>query len=225
MFLRVTKQKRVDGITLAHYQLAESYWDKAAKQSRTRIIHNFGRVDDPDVVERLRRLARSILRKCSPEEFAADGSGWRVRDAWPFGHLYVLEILWKRLGIADAIASALQGRRLGFDVERALFAMVANRACAPCSKLYCYEQWLREDVRIEGTDKLELHHLYRAMDFLARHREDIERDIFFHVSDLLNFDVDLVFYDTTSLHFEIDEPDTGDEDGKVTGSKAAGSKK
>jgi hypothetical protein len=52
--------------------------------------------------------------------------------------------------------------------------MVANRTCAPCSKLYCYEQWLREDVHIEGTDELELHHLYRAMDFLERHREDIE---------------------------------------------------
>jgi hypothetical protein len=174
MFLRVTKQKRVDGTTLAHYQLAESYWDKGAKQSRTRIIHSFGRVDDPAVVERLRRLARSILRRCSPEEFSAGGSDWRVLDAWPFGHLYVLENLWRRLGIADAISRALQGRKLGFDVERALFAMVANRACVPCSKLYCYEQWLREDVHIEGTDELELHHLYRAMDFLERHREDIE---------------------------------------------------
>lgn len=95
-------------------------------------------------------------------------------DAWPFGHLYVLENLWRRLGIADAISRALQGRKLGFDVERALFAMVANRTCAPCSKLYCYEQWLREDVHIEGTDELELHHLYCAMDFLERHREDIE---------------------------------------------------
>jgi hypothetical protein len=39
--------------------------------------------------------------------------------------------------------------------------MVPNRACAPCSKLYCYEQWLCEDVRIEGTESLALHNLYR----------------------------------------------------------------
>jgi hypothetical protein len=31
-------------------------------------------------------------------------------------------------------------RHLGFDVERALFARIANRACAPASKLYCHEQ-------------------------------------------------------------------------------------
>ncbi|MFV2072664.1 MAG: hypothetical protein ACC742_08430 [Thermoanaerobaculales bacterium] len=47
--------------------------------------------------------------------------------------------------------------------------MVANRAVAPSSKLNCYEQWLAEDVRIDGTSELSLHHLYRAMDFLEAH--------------------------------------------------------
>ncbi len=59
-------------------------------------------------------------------------------------------------------------------VERACFAMVANRAIAPASKLYCFEQWLREDVRFEGAEILELHHLYRAMDFFEKHKEKIE---------------------------------------------------
>lgn len=74
----------------------------------------------------------------------------------------MLEQLWRRLGVAEV----LEKRQLGFAVERALFAMVANRACAPCSKLYCYAQWLAEEVRIEGTEGLELHQLYRAMDLL-----------------------------------------------------------
>jgi hypothetical protein len=52
-------------------------------------------------------------------------------------------------------------------VERALFAMVANRAGAPASKLYCFSQWLAEEVRISGTERLELQHLYRAMDFVG----------------------------------------------------------
>jgi hypothetical protein len=94
--------------------------------------------------------------------------------------------------------------------------MVANRACAPASKLYCYEQWLKEDASIEGAHSLELHQLYRAMDFLATNKEAIEQAIYFQVADLLNLDVDGVFYDTTSLHFEIDEEDGGagiDSDG------------
>ena len=150
---------------------------------------------------------------------------WRLLDAWPYGALYVLEALCKRLGIADIIADQLRGRRLDFAVERALFAMVANRACAPCSKLYCYEQWLREDVRIEGTQTLGLHHLYRAMDMLEAHKEEIEQALYFRLADLLHLDVELSFYDTTSLHVEIDEVDEGkSEEDLVEGSIAAGSK-
>lgn len=119
----------------------------------------------------------------------------------------------------------LDRRKLGFAVERALFAMVANRACAPCSKLYCYEQWLAAEVRIEGTEGLELHQLYRAMDFLEANRERIEEAIYFRLADLLNLDVQLIFYDTTSLHFEVDEEDEGrGERQEVQGSRAAGAK-
>jgi hypothetical protein len=144
-------------------------------------------------------LARSILRRCAPEEIVAQDARWQLVDAWPYGEVYVLQALWERLGIAEIIAEQAGKRRLGFAVERALFAMVANRACAPVSKLYCWEQWLREDVRIAGTECLELQHLYRAMDFLEANKEAIERAIFFRVADLLSLDVDLIFYDTTSL--------------------------
>src|SRR4029453_12968334 len=98
-------------------------------------------------------------------------------------------------------------------------------ACAPSSKLYCYEQWLREDVRIDATDALALHHLYRAMDWLEAHKEAIEQAVYFRLADLLNLDVELIFYDTTSVHFESDEMDQGQgEEDLVEGSLAAGAK-
>ena len=34
------------------------------------------------------------------------------------------------------------------------FRLIANRACAPASKLYCHEQWLKEDAHIDGTQGL-----------------------------------------------------------------------
>ena len=103
------------------------------------------------------------------------------------------------LGIAQVIEEVIAGRRFDFSVERALFAMVANRACAPAPKLYCFSQWLAEDVRIAGTERLELQHLYRAMDCLEAEKAAIERAIDFRVADLLSLDVDLLFYDTTSV--------------------------
>jgi hypothetical protein len=178
MYLRESRQKRADGTTLVHLQLAESVWNREKARSETRIVDNCGRADDAEVVERLRTLARSILRRCSPEELAAESPGVRVVDAWPFGDLHVLEALWERLGIKAAISKRLASRQLEFPVERALFAMVANRACAPASKLYCFEQWLREDVRIEGAQGIELHHLYRATDFLEACKDEIEREIY-----------------------------------------------
>jgi hypothetical protein len=97
----------------------------------------------------------------------------------------VLERLWQRLGIGEVIAELVGRRKFGFAVERALFAMVANRACAPASKLYCYEQWLGEDVRIAGAEALGLHHFYRAMDFLNANKEPIEQAVYFRMADLL----------------------------------------
>lgn len=223
MYLRESKQRRADGSVITYLQLAENVWDPQKRRSQANIVWNCGRADDPEVVERLRRLAKSILRRACPEEILAADGDWKLVCAWPHGDVHVLEAIWQRLGIPD-ILRIQTGKRFRYDVERALFAMVANRTCAPVSKLYCHEQWLKEDVRIVGTEGLNLQHLYRAMDFLEANKEAIEQAIFYRVADLLNLDVEVIFYDTTSLHFEIDEEDRGNKAGEVKGSKAGGAK-
>jgi hypothetical protein len=164
MYLRETRPKRVDGSLVTPLQLVESVWKPHQKRAEVRILPHGGRAEEPTTAERLRHLARSILQKCAPEESVPHAAQWRVVDAWPYGPLDVLEALWQRLGLADIIADQLQGRTIDFAVARALFALVAHRAWAPCSKLYCYAQWWREDARLEGTETLDVPHLSRAMD-------------------------------------------------------------
>ena len=224
MYLRESKQRRANGSVVTYLQLAENVWDAPKGRSQARIVHSCGRADDQEVVERLRRLAKSILRRCSPEEIVGTGDEWRLICAWPYGDLYVLDAIWKQLGIDAIVRQQADTRHLGFDVERALFALIANRACAPASKLYCHEQWLKEGAHIDGTQELKLYQFYRAMDFLEANKEAIEQAIFHRVADLLNLDVEVIFYDTTSLHFEIDEEDEDDKDGNVQGSQTAGKK-
>lgn len=226
MFLRESRQHRVRGDDVIYLQLVESVWDPEKKSATTRIVHNFGRASDPKVRESLKDLARSILRRVSPEELGGGREGFRAVDAWPFGDLYVLEALWEKVGMKKLLPSLTRdATKSTLPVERACFAMVANRCCAPSSKLYCFEQWIREDVRIAGWEDLELHHLYRAMDFFEAHKEDIEKELFFKVADLFTCDVDLVFYDTTNVHFEVDKEDSdGKDDVVVHGSKLAGGK-
>jgi hypothetical protein len=85
--------------------------------------------------------------------------------------------------------------------------MVANRCLSPYSKLYCWEQWIGQEVYLPSARPLQLHHLYLAMDFLEQHKPEVEKSIYFAMADLMNADVDVIFYDTTSLHFEVDEED------------------
>jgi len=226
MYLRESTQKRAGGERVTHLQFAESVWNKATQRADTHIVYNFGRADDPAVRERLRALAHNILRRVAPEEILAARPDWKLLDAWPYGDLYVLEQLWQRIGMPERLpALTRDDTRRTLPVERACFAMVANRCLAPASKLYCYEQWLREDVRVAGAEGLELHHLYRAMDFFEQHKETVEKELFFRIADLFSCDVELVFYDTTTLHCEIDLEDAGGgEDATLRGSALAGAK-
>jgi transposase len=207
MYLRVTKRRNADGSVVRYYQLAENVWDAKRSCAVAKVIYNFGRADELDL-EKLRHLAASILRVCSEERTLGGASDdLKVRDAWPFGGVYVLDQLWRELRIDAVIARCISTRRTRQPFERALFTMVANRALEPYSKLYCWEQWLREEIFLPSARVLELQHLYRAMDFLEENKADVEKEVFFQVADLVNADVDIIFYDTTSLHFEIDEED------------------
>jgi transposase len=199
MYLRETKRQNGDGSVTRYYQLAENEWNKDKGCSVTTVVYNFGRADQLDP-EKLRRLAASILRLFPGEEALASEPDVRVLDAWPYGGVYVLSQLWHELEIDKVL-----GRGSAF--ERALFAMTANRALQPYSKLYCHQQWLKEEVFLPEGQDLGLHQLYRAMDHLLLHQEDVEKAVFFKMADLMNADVDLIFYDTTNVHFEIDEED------------------
>ncbi|HTP26557.1 MAG TPA: IS1634 family transposase [Anaeromyxobacteraceae bacterium] len=226
MFLRESRHKRSSGQTVVYLQLAESVWNPATSRPETRIVYNFGRADDAAVRLKLEELARGILRRVVPEELTQGGPDWKLVDAWPYGDLYVLEQLWDQVGLSKLLPRLTKDETQSeLPVERACFAMVANRCCAPASKLYCFEQWLREDVHLEGGEDLELQHLYRSMDFFEKHKEELEKELYFRVADLFSVDVDLVFYDATTLHCEIDEEDAGGAEGALMrGSRLAGGK-
>jgi hypothetical protein len=205
MYLRETKRRNKDGSIIRYYQLAENEWDKQKGCAIAKVVYNFGRADALDR-EKLKRLAASILRMFSGEEALAAEPDVQVLDAWPYGGIFVLEELWRELEIDKVLGP-------GGPFERALFAMTANRALQPYSKLYCHEQWLKEEVFFPEGQDLQLHQLYRAMDHLLVNQARVEKAVYFKMADLMNADVDLIFYDTTNLHFEVDEEDESGETG------------
>jgi hypothetical protein len=202
MYLRKTTRQNTDGSPVTYLQIAENSWDSEKRRSRVRVLCTIGRVDG-NAVERLQQLVRSI-RKNALETGAEEG--WKFLNSWEHGPFYVIGKLWESLGIRKIIEDAAREEDRTVPLERAIFAMVANRCLAPQSKLGCYDRWL-EDIYFPEGKTMSLHHLYRAMDFLEDHKKEIEEALYWRLADLLNMDVDLVFYDTTSVHFETNDED------------------
>src|SRR6266850_3011794 len=219
MYLRTTRQRRKHGPDAVYYQLAENYYHKDRRRSETRVIYTFGRADQVDP-EALRRLAQSLLRVAnddridlSARQFPPDVGIDDIEQVYAYGVLDAAHALWEALGIGPLLREKMQQDGCEAPHETALFAMTANRLARPASKLACYERWQADEVSWPEAKTLALDHLYRALDFLLCHIESIEQELFFRTADVFNADVDLIFWDTTTLYFAIDDED--DDDGEV----------
>ena len=201
MYLRVTRRTNKDGSVVEYLQLAHNVRREGSPHPHVQVIHNFGRKDRVDP-EALRRLAHSLRRLEVGDADAELG----VERSRPLGGAHVLQHLWEQLGIAQQLRELLQEREFESDVERVLFALVANRCLAPSSKLGACE-WVAQDVVIRGLEHLEAQQAYRAMDFLLENQEEVQERVFFQVAELLRLEVDLIFFDTTSSYFEIEGED------------------
>jgi hypothetical protein len=120
------------------------------------------------------------------------------------GAAWVLDRLWDRLEIGTAIRRVAAGRRLDGDAtERVIFALVAQRACEPGSKLAA-TRWVAERVFLDGCGGFSDDAACAAMDFLPAALTEVAAEIFSSVAHLLNLDVGIVFVDTTSTYWEME---------------------
>ena len=208
MYLRETKRRNRDGSTVSYLQLAHSERHPVTGVPSAKVIHNFGRADAVDR-DALARLVASISRFLDPAQAiaAAHTGEIEILDSRRFGGAWVLDQLWERLGIGAALRRVAAERRLDAEVtERVLFALVAQRALEPGSKLAA-TGWVAQRVAIAGCAGFSDDAAYRAMDFLLDALGEIAGRIFDSVAHLLNLDVDIVFVDSTSTYWEVDVPD------------------
>jgi transposase len=126
-------------------------------------------------------------------------------SAKEYGPVLVFRRLWGELGLEGFLRGYVAERGYGFDVVSAIFAMVLNRLLAPCSKLGV-SRWI-EEVEEPSFAGLCLHHFYRALDVLWEHKERLEEDLFRRRRDLFSQEVDLVFFDTTTVSFQGEGPE------------------
>jgi len=208
MYFRVTRSGKNQ-----YLQIARSYRD--GKSVRQQTLISLGRLDILRSSGQLDALIRSGLRLCEKLAVidAHNAGETEAATILSIGPDLVFGRLWQASGIKAALDIMLQERRYEFDVERAIYMTVLHRLFISGSDRAA-EVW-RENYHIPGTEGLELHHLYRAMAFwgsplkdaelvLGRPRcvkDEIEEGLFDRRRDLFT-EVDLVFFDTTSIYFE-----------------------
>jgi len=208
MFFRVTRSGRHQ-----YLQIARSYRDQGVTRQQT--LLSLGRLDvlrDSGQLDALLRSGLRLSERLTVLDAHADGQTEAV-GLVKIGPDLVFGRLWEHSGIAEALKAHAAGRRFGFDIERAVYLTVLHRLFAAGSDRAA-ERW-RQEVRIPGTERLGLHHLYRAMAFLGEPlagapevwgsprcvKDLIEEALFANRRDLFS-QVDLVFFDTTSVYFE-----------------------
>jgi hypothetical protein len=221
VYVKTTKRENKSG-TVRYLHLAHNEWDPVKGRAVPKVLFTFGREDDLDR-DAVRRLVASLSRLLEPGDALASTAAGDLEfiSSVPFGGAYVLDHLWRRLRIdkiAGRVGQPKRGRRRDMTVtERVLFSLVANRALAPSSKLAAAD-WITHDVHIDGLAATDDDACYRAMDWLHEVQDDLEKQVFDEVANLLNLEVDLLFFDTTSTYFELaeaDEPVARDEHGRL----------
>src|SRR5918994_7810628 len=197
-------------------QIVENRWEGG--RSRQRVIATLGRLDHLQQNGQLdallvsgARLAQSVLLLSAHAQGQLPTITTRR-----IGPALIIRRLWQQTGCQRVIEQLRDGRRFEFDVERAIFLTVLHRLFAPGSDRAA-DKW-KADYQIEGCESLQLHHLYRAMAWLGEElphdqqqgrtpfaprciKDRIEEEVFAQRRDLFT-DLQLVFFDTTSIYFE-----------------------
>jgi len=208
MFLRVKKVGNQ-----SYLQIVQN--TREGKSVRQRVIATLGHTKEFIDSGKLDDLTRSLLKHTTAVRvFDAHKSGsLQAHRTRSLGPALVFERIWKDLGIPSVIDAMLAGSRFSFSIERAVFLTVLHRLfCSGSDR--AAEKW-KEDFCIDGVQDIALHQLYRSMDWLGHtliqlgsdhfsqrsRKDEIEEELFARKRDLFS-ELELVFFDTTSIYFE-----------------------
>ena len=195
MFIKRTKNSRGD----TYYQIAESYWKDGKSHHRT--LMSLGRCKE----SRLEDIRRLIDRHSDTLNATQSLKEIDVKETFILGPLLIIEALFKQLGLRDLLLSLSQKHpKLQFNLLQVVFKLVVSRFIEPCSKLRLYSHLQSQFYPGLLDIKMSLDDIYRCLDILSSHKEDIEKSLYYKGETQMSFfnRCDVVLYDLTTLRFE-----------------------
>jgi Transposase DDE domain len=204
MFVRV-KRVRTNGRDYRYLQVVETRRERGRVTQH--LVANFGRLDQVVASGDLDRVIAGLIAHSQTLQLIQRyrGGALQATSDKVWGPVLIFERLWAELELPDLVRRLVRSRRLAFDFERVVFALVLQRILAPGSDR-AGVKW-SETVHARGFETLRLPHYYRALRVLWEKKVPIEQALYTKGLDLFNQPLDLVFFDTTSLYFEGQGPE------------------
>ena len=221
MFLRSTNRKK-DGKDHRYFSVVEN---RRVPDGRTvqRTVLYLGEINDQQQAawrktlevfdeEEQRYTAMSLFP--DDREIPADAldsvqvklSGLELRRPRTYGSCWLACELWHELGLDEFWQQHLPEGRETVSWEKVLQLLVVNRLLAPGSEFHVHRQWfdssamdelLQIDFAVAEKDRL-----YRCLDRLLDHKQDLFIWLRQKWADLFKADFEVLLYDLTSTYFE-----------------------
>ena len=190
-FLRVENKK-----SGTYLRIVESYRDKNRVCQRT--VYSLGKVEDY-APSQLERIAKKLLELagCRLEDIVKDDLK-EIRRV-NYGYALVIKHLWKKLRLDEWMRKINYKRRIRFDWLSSLELMISERLNDPCSKRSSF--FHQTEYIGFGDSQIDLHHLYRTLDILSEEQSSLKKHLFTTQQSLFSSQLDVVFYDVTTLYF------------------------
>jgi transposase len=217
MFLRRNTKKK-GGVDYDCWTLVESV--RTARGPRQRIVATIGKLPGLNREERIGwdEIGRILSGKPRPEAglfsqpedppswATVNLSGVSVERLRHFGDVYFGLLLWNRLGLAEFCKEQMPSGREEIPWSIMAAVLVVARFCAPSSELQIAESWYDktalDDLLGVRSDKIIEDRLYRALDALVPHKDELCRHLQRRYGELFGCRFDFMFYDITSTYFE-----------------------
>lgn len=223
MFLRSTNRKK-DGKDHRYFSLVEN---RRVPDGRTvqRTVLYLGEINDQqqaawrktlEVFDEQEQRYASMSLFPDDREIPADTldsvrvklSGLEVRRPRAYGNCWLACELWHELGLDQFWRKRLGEGREAVSWGKVLELLVVNRLIEPGSEFRLHRQWfdgsamdelLQTDLRVAEKDRL-----YRCLDRLLEHKQDLFIWLKQKWADLFQADFEVLLYDLTSTYFEGD---------------------
>ena len=188
----------------AYLQIVRSY--RQGGKVRQEVLFTLGRLDVLQATGQIDGLVAALGRYATRQQLVDLSQDVAIEQVYHLGAAHVVSRMLERLKLTamfDRLAA--KHPRMKWPWVAIITGMILSRFIEPCSKRRLnMEQWGRIYPGILEREAPPLKSFYRAMDVLWKHREEIEAGLFDRGGhrDLFNRELDVVFYDLTTLYFE-----------------------